>query len=74
MSLTDRMCFLVRHNWWLREDNVKFWLVLGRAMGLICNFWLLLPVENIAISILSKESRQLSIGVLSDRSSVMIWN
>ena len=33
MSLTDGMCFLVRHDWWLREDNVKFRLVLGRAMG-----------------------------------------
>ena len=29
----ERPCFLVRHDWWLREDNVKFWLVLGSVMG-----------------------------------------
>ena len=29
----ERLVFFVRHDWWLREDNVKFWLVLGRVMG-----------------------------------------
>ena len=22
-----RLCFYVRHDWWLREHNIKFWLV-----------------------------------------------
>ena len=26
----ERLCFLVRHDWWLREDYVKFWLVLDK--------------------------------------------
>ena len=33
-SSNETLCFLVRHDWWLREDNVKFWLVLaGRKKG-----------------------------------------
>ena len=24
----ERLCFFIQHDWWLREDNVKFWLVL----------------------------------------------
>ena len=68
------MCFLVRHDWWLREDNVKFWLVLGRAIGSDLRLsWLILSLEdNITILILCKESRHLSIWVLSERSSVTI--
>ena len=24
----ERLCFFIRHDWWLREDNVEIWLVL----------------------------------------------
>ena len=55
-----------------QEFFLFFWFDWEERWGLFCHLWLLFPADNIVISILCMESRQLSVGVLSDRSDCYV--